>query len=110
PALASSTTEFVLTRADGSKPELKLTAGTNLMIGAPQPDATHPQRLTNPETLVVDSTREELGQLIVRFKTPLTANVGAASAIAFTLGDTHWHFGHNAPPTYFKRSGATMVP
>jgi hypothetical protein len=110
PALAANATEFVLARADGGKPDVKLAAGTRLMVGTPQPSAANPRRLPTPEVLVVDSTREELGQLLVRFKGGLKSNAGAASAIAFVLGDSYRHFGHNAPPVYFKRSGNDMIP
>lgn len=97
PNIGIGTNEFSLSMPDGAIPDLELEEGDRLLVGVAEPDANNPKRLVNVEKLIVKETRREFGRLIVKVKGAIVKNSSVQSLMAFKLGDSHRHFGHNAP-------------
>jgi hypothetical protein len=88
--------------------DLALKAGDKLMLVPAEPSWTvkgssisTPQEA--PQTVEVKSVKRRLGRTIVTLKTTLAAS-WTAPALAYRLGRSFRHFGHNAPKTYIANT------
>ncbi len=92
------TTEFSIELPDQVPVPTPLKPGDRLLIGEADNPAA-PSLLSNAETVIVDSVRDEHGARIVKIKGALKRTTNAASVVAYKLGRTFRHFGNASAPT-----------
>jgi hypothetical protein len=107
PTIVNGTKTFYVDADGGIPAGLTLKKGDRLMLG--KPHASFSARLQDARVVVVEKSWQEFGQLYVTITTPLHWSGSTSQLQAYKLGDSHRHFGHNAPPIYQKISGSTTV-
>jgi hypothetical protein len=117
PDIGFFTTEFYISYPNQLKDEIELKPGERLMIG--EPPATFfwpgPDRLTNPEIVIIDSVRELHGRKYYKIKGGLKRTANIANLAAYRIGRTFHHFGYNSPAKIVNttapvNSTATVTP
>ena len=104
PDISADTTEFFIQTPDQltAATPVVLKAGDRLLLGTPNPVGT-PTRIANPEIVIVDSIRVQHGMKIFKIKGKLQRRSGPATPIvAYKLGRSFHHFGHNGPRILVK--------
>ena len=74
---------------------MALKLGDRLLVG--DAAASAPGRIDNSEIVIVDSTRALHGTMLIKIKGALRRTTNANSLVAYKLGRTFRHFGHNGP-------------
>jgi hypothetical protein len=92
PVISGETRELVVT---GGPDDLDLQPGQRLLVG---PGASAFQWSTT-EIVVIDSVRQRLGETLVTIKGHFRQLVPTQALVAYRIGRSFRHFGHNAPPT-----------
>ncbi len=97
PIITGATKEFYILAPDqltATEPVV-LKQGDRLLIG--EAASANPIRLHHPEIVVVDSTRALHGVMLIKIKDALKRTTSTNSVLAFKLGRSFHHFGHNGP-------------
>jgi hypothetical protein len=97
PLVTAATSEFYIDTPDQLTSPVVLRQGDRLLVGVGDPGA--PGRINNSETVVVDSTRVLHGTTLIKIKGGLQSGTNTTVLVAYKLGRTFRHFGHNGPRT-----------
>lgn len=95
PPVTPATAEFYIESPDQLTSPVVLKQGDRLLIGDVATGA--PGRIDNSEMVIVDSTRVLHGTTLIKIKGGLKRTTNATSLVAYKLGRTFRHFGHNGP-------------
>jgi hypothetical protein len=91
PVIDTQTRELVISTGPA---DLDLQRGQRLIVGAGGTDIDW----ANAEIAVVDSVRQRLGETLVTIRGELRNVVPTQGLVAYRIGRSFRHFGHNAPP------------
>jgi hypothetical protein len=91
PDVTPSTVEFYI---DSASAPVQLKPGDRMLLADLDPA---PGRLNNSEIVIVDSTRVLHGTTIIKIKGGLKRTTSAPNVVAYKIGRTFRHFGHNGP-------------
>lgn len=97
PAIHPSTSRFELAAPDPDVEPIDFAEGDRLLLGVPYP-TEDPDRLLDPELVVVDGLDALHGRPILRIKGKLRRGDSVAQLAGYKIGRSFRHFGHNAPP------------
>jgi hypothetical protein len=97
PLVTSATKELYIETPDQLTSPVALKDGDRLLVGVAA--ASAPGRIDNSEIVIVDSTRVLHGRTLIKIKGALKPTTNAASLVAYKLGRSFRHFGHNGPQT-----------
>jgi hypothetical protein len=97
PRVTSATTEFYIQNPDQAISPVALKQGDRLLVGSGVKDFE--RRIDNSEIVIVDSTRVLHGTTLIKIKGALKPGRSDANLVAYKLGRTFRHFGHNGPQT-----------
>ncbi|HYN86377.1 MAG TPA: hypothetical protein VER32_14100 [Pyrinomonadaceae bacterium] len=93
PPVTPATGEFFILAPDQFAAPVELKEGDRLLVG----DALPNGRIANDEIVVVASTRKLHDRTLVRIKGALRRTTTATALVAYKLGRTFRHFGHDGP-------------
>jgi hypothetical protein len=104
--ITQDTNEFYISSPDPELYQIRLEEGDRLLVGDALEsgggggDKTNPSELLNAEIVVVDKIRELHGRMLFTIKGKLMKRPGGGSdsVVAYKIGRSFRHFGHNAPP------------
>lgn len=96
PMVTQHTNEFYIFSPDQYPKPMALEKGDRLLVGDPYP-SVNPTRLINGEIVIVDEIRELHGRKLFKIKGGLKRTGSSSEIVAFKLGRSFRHFGHNAP-------------
>lgn len=99
PDITKDTTEFYISYPDQLLSPIELKAGDRLLVGVAT--ASAPGRIDNSEIVIVDTTHVLHGTTLIKIKGALSPTTNATSLVAYKLGRSFRHFGHNGPQTKF---------
>ena len=105
PSIGSTTKSFAVAAPDPEETPLGLGEGDRLLLGVPYPSGD-PDRLLDPELVVVDAVEDLHGQPILRIKGGLRRSSSVPELVGYRIGRSFRHLGHNAPPTVTEVSGS----
>ncbi|HEX5706110.1 MAG TPA: hypothetical protein VFX96_02360 [Pyrinomonadaceae bacterium] len=88
-----TTTEFYIQTPDQFVSPVELKEGDRLLVGVAGPGG----QIADAEVAIVASTRVLHGTTLIKIKGALKRTTGTASLVAYKLGRTFRHFGHNGP-------------
>jgi hypothetical protein len=91
PPVKPTTVEFYIETPSG----VKLKQDDRLLVGDSVAGA--PGRIDNSEIVIVDSTRALHGTTLIKIKGALKRTTNATSLVAYKIGRTFRHFGHDGP-------------
>src|SRR5215213_2551299 len=94
-ATAPSTNEFYIETPDQLTAPVELKQGDRLLVGDAVANA--PGRIDNSEIVIVDSTRVLHSTTLIKIKGALKRTPNAPGLVAYKIGRTFRHFGHNGP-------------
>jgi hypothetical protein len=97
PLVTSATSEFYIDTPDQLTSPVVLRQGDRLLVGIGDPSA--PGRINNSEIVVVDSTRLLHGTTLIKIKGALKSGTNTTDLVAYKVGRSFRHFGHNGPRT-----------
>ncbi|MEW6417500.1 MAG: hypothetical protein AB1480_05185 [Nitrospirota bacterium] len=97
PYITQDTKEFYIFSPDQYISPIKIEKGDRLFVGDRCP--SDPRRFLNSEVVIVDDTSTLHGHTIIKIKGALKRTTAADYLLAYKIGRTFRHFGHNAPLT-----------
>ncbi|HEV7389316.1 MAG TPA: hypothetical protein VGN73_11955, partial [Gemmatimonadaceae bacterium] len=97
PLVTSATSEFYIDAPDQVISPVGLRQGDRLLVGVA--GITDARRIETSEIVVVDSTRVLHGTTLIKIKGALKSGTSANELVAYKIGRTFRHFGHNGPQT-----------
>jgi hypothetical protein len=100
PLIDGETRELVV---NGAPDDLELQPGQRLLVGP----GNAGQQWSTTEIVVIDSVRQRLGETLVTIRGRFHKVAPAQDLVAYRIGRSFRHFGHNAPPTAMTGAGAT---
>lgn len=96
--ITSETTEFRIAAPNQFETPIPIVAGDRLMIGESNADGLdQPSQIENAEIVIVESVRELHGAQIFKIKGKLKRKKSIENLVAYKIGRTFHHFGHNSP-------------
>lgn len=95
PDVTPTTTEFYVETPNQLTNPVALKQGDRLLVG--DAIASAPGRIDNSEIVIVDSTRVLHNTTLIKIKGALKRTPNATSLVAYKIGRTFRHFGHNGP-------------
>lgn len=101
PQLATGTTEIWLRSSD----PFEVAQDDRLLLASPA--ASDPRRLGSPQVVVVDEVSSLHGATLVKIRGSLRRPSPSYDLVAYKLGRTFRHFGHNAPPQEVTVQGSS---
>lgn len=105
--ITTSIDKFYISEPNQFTDFIDIKEGDRLMFGVSDAiGLNQPKQLTNAQIVVVDEVSERHGTKIIKIKGKLKLSASVSSLVAYKLGRTFSHFGHNNPDTIVNPSAA----